>query len=318
MNRLRDINIFTIKVFVMVYESLNSLSVANSLNVPPSKISRCLSALRHALDDKLFIRRQYGFEPTPMADKLYPYFQQMLTLCDQATENCERNQGQAKRNYVVCAPPTLSNRLAAILRKKAGENNFDLSLNVRPLTTNSGDDLIQSRADLLLAMKPCEKEQTDSQHVSMGEMTYVVGRKDHPIWQRPRHNMLQAIISYPFLITECAAFNDRIDPLELYAMDHGLKLELAGKASALSEVSEFLEESDALTFIGSHCAAEFLDAMPQIRAQTLSPVEYELLHERQTQPNYYSITRRDDSGLPPWFRDAVHEFIRGNVSALAS
>ncbi|GAA4895047.1 LysR family transcriptional regulator [Ferrimonas pelagia] len=317
MNRLGDINIFTIKVFVMVYESLNSLSVANSLNVAPSKVSRCLSAMRHAMDDKLFIRRQYGFEPTPLADKLYPYFQQVLCLCSQASENCERNQTQLKHSFVISAPPTLSNRLAARLKRVAAEHEFDLALHVRPLTSNAYDELVQHRTDLLITFKPCDKEQTESTFIATGNQVYLVGRQDHAIWQRPTTNFLQAMVNYPFLITECTAFNDRIDPLELYAMDHGQQLHLAGKASALSEVSEYLLDSDALSFIGSHCAARFLGHMPGLRAQPLTSVEYDLLHERQSRPEYYCVTRKDDSQLPKWLIEEVQHFVRDNVTEIA-
>ncbi len=314
MDKMRDINLFTVRVFVMVYESLNSLSVANALNVAPSKISRCLSALRHALGDPLFIRRQYGFEPTPTADKLYPYFQQILCLLGQINENTNDTTTPPKRHYVLYAPPTLSCRLGAVLKRRADEEEKELSLSVRPLSASGSDDLLQGRADLMLSFKASEKERLCSRFIATGELLYVVAREDHPIWQRPPNNMLDAIINYPFLVTECPAFNDRIDPLELYAMDQGRQLTLAGKAGVLSEVSDYLMDSDAITFIGSRTAAEYLAHFPGIRIRQMSDPEFQLLHDRCPPPNYYMVGRKEEGSIPAWLVGALCEFVHDSVT----
>lgn len=314
MDKMRDINLFTIRVFVMVYESLNSLSVANALNVAPSKISRCLSALRHALGDPLFIRRQYGFEPTPTADKLYPYFQQILCLLGQINENTGEAGTAPQRHYIIYAPPTLSCRLGTVLKKRAAEERQELSLSVRPLSATGPEDLLQGRADLMLSFKASEKERLDSRFIATGERLYIVARDDHPIWQRPPNNMLDAIINYPFLVTECPAFNDRIDPLELYALDQGRQLKLAGKAGVLSEVSDYLMDSDAITFIGATTAAEYLQHFPGVTMREMSEPEFNLLHDRCPPPNYYVIGRKEEGAVPEWLMTSLCDFVHESVT----
>ncbi len=311
MDKLKDINLFTIRVFVMVYESLNSLTVANALNVAPSKVSRCLGSLRHALGDPLFIRRQYGFEPTPAADRLYLYFQQIIGLADQV---CAGAQPSPQKHYVLCAPATLSCKLASQLRHQAALEQQELSLSVRPLTASGTDDLLQGRADLMLTFKPSGKERLESQLIATGERLFVVARDKHPIWQRPANNMLDAIINYPFLVTECPAFNDRIDPLERYALDHGRQLKIAGRAGVLSEVSDSLMESDAITFIGAQQAAEFMEHIPGISIRELSEPEFFLLHERCPPPQYYRVRRREDSALPAWLLECVSTLVTRSVT----
>ncbi|MBY6188208.1 LysR family transcriptional regulator [Marinobacter hydrocarbonoclasticus] len=315
MDKMRDINLFTIRVFVMVYESLNSLSVANALNVAPSKISRCLGALRHALGDPLFIRRQYGFEPTPTADKLYPYFQQMLCLLGQINDSTNGTSTAPQRHYVIYAPPTLSCRLGTALKKSASEAGKELSLSVRPLSASGPEDLLQGRVDMMLSFKASEKERLDSRFIAAGELLYIVARDDHPIWQRPANNMLDAIINYPFLVTECPAFNDRIDPLELYALDQGRQLKLAGKAGVLSEVSDYLIDSDAITFIGARTAAEYLDHFPGVSIRQMSEPEFQLLHDRCPPPNYYLVARKEEGSVPPWLIEALCDFVHNSVTA---
>ncbi|MBY5993586.1 LysR family transcriptional regulator [Ferrimonas balearica] len=313
MDKLRDINLFTIRVFVMVYESLNSLSVANSLNVAPSKVSRCLGALRHALGDQLFIRRQYGFEPTPTADKLYPYFQQIMCLAGQVCQSAG-DQPSQQQHYIVYAPATLSCKLASELKRHAVLKQQELSLSVRPLSASGPDDILQGRADLMLSFKPSEKERLESRFIATGERLFVVARDEHPIWHRPANNMLDAIINYPFLVTECPAFNDRIDPLELYAMDHGRQLKIAGKAGVLSEVSDYLMESDAITFIGARQAAEFMQHIPGVSIREMSEPEFALLHDRCPPPKYYAIRRKEDGALPDWLLECVCELVTQSVT----
>ncbi len=313
MNKLRDINLFSIIIFVKVYESLNAQAVATALQVPPSKISRSLGTLRHALNDVLFIRRQYGFEPTPMADRLYPYFQQMLSILDTVENTTTPSALKPHKHYTLLAPATLTCRLGTALKARAEQEPGKVSLTIKTMSNCGCDDLVQGQADLMLNFKASDKSRLTSRLIASGELLFVIANEKHPIWRCPPNQMLDNIIQYPFLITECPFFNDRIDPLELYAIDQGRRLDVIGNVDSLSEVTEYIENSDAVTFVGLRVSADYLAHFPGIKAQQLNDAEFEKLHKRAPPPNYYLVTRNEDDELPKWLIDEISGFIASSV-----
>ncbi|USD38139.1 LysR family transcriptional regulator [Ferrimonas sp. SCSIO 43195] len=80
MKKLRHCTLFQLTVFIEVYERLNAKESAQSLATTPAAISRGLNALRDALGDPLFIRRQAGFERSQVAEQLYPVLKRMQQL----------------------------------------------------------------------------------------------------------------------------------------------------------------------------------------------------------------------------------------------
>lgn len=55
-------------------------SAAVELGMPQPAVSRALSKLRKHFNDPLFVRAQYGMEPTPFAVELSPYIDEMVML----------------------------------------------------------------------------------------------------------------------------------------------------------------------------------------------------------------------------------------------
>jgi DNA-binding transcriptional LysR family regulator len=60
---LDKLDLLTLSILVTLYENKSATQVSKILNVPASKISRCLNSARLLFGDELFIRRKYGFLP---------------------------------------------------------------------------------------------------------------------------------------------------------------------------------------------------------------------------------------------------------------
>ncbi|USD38121.1 MULTISPECIES: LysR family transcriptional regulator [Ferrimonas] len=313
MDKLRDINIFSFQVFVLVYESLNSLSVAQTLNVPASKISRCLNSLRHALDDPLFHRKQYGFEPSEMATRIYPEMKRVLELAGQACSLGQEENNRLKQEIVIACPTGLCIKLAQYLQASANENNQHFTFNVKPITHHIDSEIQHGDIDVAISFESSTAEGVRSQFITEGNALFVVGNHQHPIWQRSIQPQLKEIIDYPFIVTDCPAFNDRIDPLEVYANDIGRHLNIETKVSGLTELADQLETSRGLTFIGQKYAAEFMDRLSDISIRRLPQDQFDLLHQRMGVPNYYLLSHPRQQQMPEWLLSCIEQFIINSV-----
>lgn len=308
MNNMNEINVFYMRVFTSLYENKNAMSVAKSLDVAPSKISRCLSSLRHTLNDQLFIRRQYGFEATAMADKLYPCFQQLLATVEQVEHISHPEQANVERELTIHAPATLRNCLFTRLQQALSQQGLHYSLNVKPLSEHTPDELLQQGSDLVLAFQPSESEQCDSHFIAKGEQLFLIAHEDHPLFSRPDGEMLEQCLNYPFVIVDCPAFNDKVDPLELYAIERQRNIKIAGHMSGLSEAANHLRQTDNFTFVASSCAAEFFNDFPELKARRFTQPEFDQLHERSDVPLYYAIQRKS-APVPPTVIQALDQLI---------
>ncbi len=304
---------FTIRVFVQVYDAHSAQPVAQALGVSPAKISRCLASLREITGDPLFVRRQSGLEATPMANRLYPGFAQVLCKASQVALQLEAPTQNEHDHFMILAPAPLTCRLASQIKKRADGLGTPLALSVRPLPVGGGDGLLREDNQMLIQCLPSGRENLQSRFIATGEQLFVVARASHPIWLSPPNNMLDGMLQYPYLITECPAFSERLDPLERYALSSGRHLAVAGRVSALSEVNDGLQESDAFTLVSTQMASDFLSHIPGLKSRRLSDAEFGLLHHDIAPPSYYLITRSEANNIPDWLVSSLCELVSESV-----
>ena len=71
LKKVSELDVFSLLVFKLIYETGFANFAAKELAVSAPKISRCLTSLRAIFNDELFFRRQQGLKPTPLAERLY-------------------------------------------------------------------------------------------------------------------------------------------------------------------------------------------------------------------------------------------------------
>lgn len=311
--RLQGLSLFTIRVFVQVYEAHNAQPVADALGVSPAKISRCLASLREITGDPLFVRRHSRLEATPVANQLYPGLAQVLCKASQVAMQLETPNEVESRRLTILGPAPLTCRLGSQLKKRADDLGQPVALNIQPLPLVGGEASLKEDGQMLIQCLPSSRENLQSRFIATGEQFFVVARASHPIWRCPHNNTLDGMLTFPYLITECPAYVDRLDPLERYALSSGRKLIGAGRVSALSEVSDGLLESDAFTLVSSRMASDFLGYIPGLKTRRLSDAEFGLLHHDITPPSYYLITRSEAHGIPTWLTNAICELVAQSV-----
>ncbi|MBY6412820.1 LysR family transcriptional regulator [Rhodococcus sp. BP-252] len=82
---MADIDLNLIRTFVLLYQTRSVTAAAGVLSVTQPSVSHGLKRLRKHFADDLFERSPSGLEPTQVATRLYPDFQQALEVIDSAS-----------------------------------------------------------------------------------------------------------------------------------------------------------------------------------------------------------------------------------------
>lgn len=313
MKRLNDVSIFSFQVFVLVYESLNSLTVAQALNVPASKVSRILNQLRHALDDPLFHRKQYGFEPSEMAVRIYPEMKGVLELAEQACLLDLDQHSRIKKEVCIAAPSGLRVGLSLHLNQLAEQHSQRCTFVVKPTNYYVERDIRQGDIDLSISNESSVADGVNSRFITQSNSVFVVGCQQHPVWQVAEDKMLEEIIRFPFVVNGIPAFNDRIDPLEVYARELGRELKIEARVSDIAELVNQLLGTRSLSFVGGMPAVALLRRIEGIRVQRLPPGQMALLHGRMGPPNYFLLSSSRQHSYPDWLNEAIFDYVTDAV-----
>lgn len=76
-----------VRVFVAIYETRSLTLTAERLFVTQSAVSQSLARMREQFDDPLFERTGRGMRPTPLADAVFPVFQESLAGIDRTIDS---------------------------------------------------------------------------------------------------------------------------------------------------------------------------------------------------------------------------------------
>ncbi|ASJ95771.1 LysR family transcriptional regulator [Shewanella marisflavi] len=313
MSKINANTLFNIKVFVLLFDTLSATEVAQQLGVASSKVSRSLKALRHAFDEPLFVRRQHGFEHTPFAQRIYPHLKRMLALSEASLSCSDKDTEQAHTELTIACPPPISLNLLSYLQDKASQLKQRYTFNIKPCSNDIDKLLIRQDVDLAITLRAFNSERLASDFVARANAYVLVGNQQHPIFHGDARTDVEAILQYPYISFNGHEFELEHDPLALYALDHGLTINLVAKVCLLSDLMIQLERSDALTLICYRDAVAFLCAKANLSAMALPEDQNRLLNRRADGHSHYLTKLRDAGNRPPWLEQEIASYIQGNV-----
>ncbi|SDI37148.1 DNA-binding transcriptional regulator, LysR family [Ferrimonas sediminum] len=305
-----DLSIFNVTVFVNIYQVLNSQAVAKRMGVQPSKISRALAALRQVFNDQLFIRKQYGFEPTSLAARLYPTMEQLLQVSDSLSDQLHPDVIE-RRRISIAVPATMQAGLTQYLSKVCRSRGEQLDIVTTGWNGKVVEDMESHHLDLgvFYALQGCP--QLGSELVARNTSAYLVGCSEHPIWQHGSVN-LSELFRYPIVVTEMTEFNDTEDPLEAVARKMAQDLKVAARVSSLTELTEMIANSSNLSVVCGAHAVNFLRSVNGIRVQRIpDAVRQEVLKLScgDAEPGFH-LVQRSGRAVPPWLVESLRQFTR--------
>ncbi|WP_028113685.1 LysR family transcriptional regulator [Ferrimonas kyonanensis] len=312
--QVRGLSFFDVQVFVYLGKYLNSKAVASELEVLPSKVSRSLSAMRLVFNDKLFIRRQYNFEPSPLAVQLYPLMESVKANLDRMVPVVMGNQGRAKQERQkvnLAVPATLSNGLTNYLLEAARSQGEEIDISLRIWSGSLNTDTNSDAIDLGIYLSAVPVKGAESEFIAFSKNTCVVADKTHPLWQQ-FDRFEEVIFDYPFVVTECASFNDNQDPMEDFAKLNGRILNIRARVNTLDELVSMLGHRDSFSFTGGRRTVEFLRANDNLKVRLVPSQIRRRLHQGigngAREPGYY-LTYKERQSCPAWLLEALRRYI---------
>lgn len=96
-NRLRQIDIRDLGVFMSIFETHCARDTADSLGISQPTVSYCLKRLRESFDDELFVMRKGAMTPTSKATAIAPYVQSAIDSVQRCTVSEAGLQAETRR-----------------------------------------------------------------------------------------------------------------------------------------------------------------------------------------------------------------------------
>ncbi|WP_169307084.1 LysR family transcriptional regulator [Ferrimonas sediminicola] len=312
-DKLKDINLFVIRVFCLVFQHGNSIAVASILDVPPSKISRSLNALRQSFSDPLFIRRQHGFEPTPLSCRLYPILCRLLGESESVAAISHYQEMDQHQNLHIATPPQLAINLIQRVRRASESHDDPHSVHLRMFHDSSLDDLAANRTDAVISFTPAERDGVISKAIASPKKVYLVARENHPVWDNP---VLEEIARYPQILYGNSCYPNSQSPMKFYCRRRGLPFKLDSIASDMGSVAHSLLESDALSLLEFASCANFFREFKGIQAIQLCSKQFDELVTYKTPKTVYLWLRHDSERrvtTPYWLQQTLEQHIRHSL-----
>jgi len=148
-----DLNLLT--VFHTIYETRSVSAAARQLDLSQPGMSHALKRLREQLDDKLFVRRGNGVEPTVYADRIAAPIRRALgALQDDLAVERGFDPKTAKRHFKLLTMDWAEELIIPPLIR-ASDGNPDLTFEiVSPRSDKIEDMLLQGSVDLVFHLAP--------------------------------------------------------------------------------------------------------------------------------------------------------------------
>ena len=314
-NKVRRLSLFEVEVFVHLIKHMNSNEVSKVLSVQASKISRTLSTLRDIFEDRLFIRKKHGFEPTPVAKKLYPLLDDVLNSAYKVSSRNDRCLNGHRKQIRISIPPILSAGLINFLNEEAVRREDDIEFAVAPWSGVFPKVEKESKIEISIyyARKPYPEIQ--STLVSHKSETRIVASADHAIWS-DIESVESRIFKYPFIVNECVGFNDVVDPLEEYGDVIGKRAKVEARVGTLEALVEQLHKGTAFSFfMGKGCKDYFencLHLRTEVVDKCLMDKVSKLTSSRGAKPSVY-MHINNEKECPRWVVYSLTKLIQEYV-----
>ena len=315
-----DVDVKALVIFRSVYETGCCGETSRLYRISNSKVTRYLSSLRNYYQDSLFIRKKEGFIPTARAKAIYPKVCEITNLLHQISVNeaCVK----PKKECTIAVPPTLSVGLPEFMDTELESCSLSTSTHVKHVRPQTCEDMLQGGMCLAVIQDDDTQIQESLQRnkstlmaspIGTGEFVYIVASEEHPVWFSGL--TLADIANYPFVVTAIEGFNDIQDPFEVYCEQNQLPLSSIYKTHSLAGLITRLRSSDAISFLGTHCAADFVGMVHGLKAVKMSAEQYELLHSVLSKPRYSLLSRSDHAcNCPEGFVNGIKSFIAAQIA----
>ncbi|MDO6777133.1 LysR family transcriptional regulator [Shewanella sp. 3_MG-2023] len=310
-DKLQHLDYMTLLVFLRLYEFKSGKLTAEAFNVPQSKISRCLSRLRDAFDDPLFVKKVAGLEISDKAQRLYPIIKKIEINHLDLAQEIDKSNDKLDNKVVIHAPSGFTNGLLRNLYQCSCMSACVKSAVLQDNGPNDEEMLLNSQCDVVISCQASSHVGIQNQKICEVRDTFIVARDEHPIWNEIYKPILDRVLNYPVILTEVLHFNSDIEatPLKQFADSRKRELDVAAKTNNLNEISDFLVGTDAITLVVSQGAVDHLTQNEAIRAQMIPKTERAELMRNKPNMNLYMQTRKSERKLTDCVKHKIAQLV---------
>ncbi|MFD0391336.1 LysR family transcriptional regulator [Tistrella bauzanensis] len=187
------IDIRALRFLALVLELRNITRAGEVMGLSQPAASRLLAQLRRALgDDPLLVRTRTGYVPTVRAARLIPHLAETLAATDRLFSGDRFDPATSTRQVRVATTDYGSAVVLTGLARDLAQSAPGISLEVRPWTTHTLDDLESGHVDV--ALYTDDPLPAGFHHQALFEERFAcVVRHDHPVLaHRDRHGHVAA------------------------------------------------------------------------------------------------------------------------------
>ena len=273
---LEKLDLLTLSILVSLYENKSATHVSRVLNVPASKISRCLQTARSIFGNELFLRKKYGLVPNEYATKIYPIAKDIVDC----SKNFNRINGEKimqNRYFELVIPGMISYAYPKALMLAIKEQNKDIHINVDSWNNHSLQTVIDDPLSIVMCCcKRAEEIFSFDQTLHVETLVtlsrlYLVCSKEHPILKQDI--TLDKIAEYPYINTLIGVQAPLLSPFQEYCQLNELSLNTEMTITSITSLFEYLSDSQALAIVPYKAVYDMLDNESDLHACQLS--EYE-------------------------------------------
>lgn len=310
---IRELDIVSLIIFRLIFESGHANAVAKKLGISASKVSRSLNTLRIAFDDDLFYRRKQGLKPTLLAEKLYPNICTFTHSVDQIERVIQNDEiPHADTILRIAVMPMIMRSIVIVLSDETIQEKIG-KIQIFNWDDNSFENLHKGKLDIGLTYVPIidvkDSYELTQEKINDTSSICIVAKEKHPIWEKSNEILLEDICKHQFLYMISQGFNDRIDPLEQFCRDNEIPLPKISSAHNYEEWYCHLLTMNSISFapIGELYIANKLQG---IRAEKLSKEQFNRLDQSLKTPRTFFTER-----TPPHRRytDEMRDFLLSQI-----
>ena len=288
LKKISELDVFCLMVFKVIFQTGHANIAAKQLNVSAPKISRCLNMLRATFDDELFYRRQLGLKPTPLAEYLYD---PICQFCDAVLKIEQSIAEKAGEHSTDCIKVAVTSSIMASLSlafSRSQYRNLIGKLQFVCWDNESADLIHNGEIDIGVAFDTTSEHPLSIESLGVLSQISVAAEESHPIWSSSALISLEVICNYPFLCLNGKGFNDKLDPLEVFARQAGVAIETISRVNSRDEWYSHLLTMGSISFLP--CSeAGICTSLPGIRVEPLPVEEVERLHGESMSPEFLLI-----------------------------
>lgn len=242
---LRKLDFNSIKLLRILGEERNTKRTADRMFLSQPAISKQLKKLRVDIGDELFIRRQYGLEPTPYCLELLDKLPAIFELLEDVFS---RNQPFNPELYTGDICIAINTSMYRPVSRELYQHLRALAPNATLKIVNWGQDtehnLTMARIHLGINYLPLDISKQIVQRKIARCAFKLVGRDNHPILatEKTAHD----VGKYPLVLLQLPDFNKKENLIETKLRQAGMIPNVALRADQVSICLHVVSQSDSL------------------------------------------------------------------------